>query len=74
MTAIEGAAKLTAMVIGLERERDEALAELAQRNEPCVWRLEYGGWITGGCSNRPMVYASGFAFCPYCGHRIEVTP
>lgn len=58
----------------MENKVDQANAALEAMRTPCVWRKEYGGWITGGCSNRPIVFAGGFSFCPYCGHPIEVQP
>lgn len=58
----------------MENKVDQANAALEAMRAPCVWRKEYGGWITGGCVNRPIVFASGFAFCPYCGHPIEAQP
>lgn len=77
MTAIEGAAKLTAMVIRLEKERDAAI----ERAEKAEAELANCRFDLATMENK--VYQAEFALaearknsylgaCPFCGHPVEV--
>ena len=49
-----------------------ALKLMAERNKPCVWTLDEDNWFATECGSA-FDYKCG-AFCPDCGHPIEVTP
>jgi hypothetical protein len=45
---------------------------LAERDKPCRWTYSGVSW-NAECENyHTMFAASGFPFCPGCGHRIEI--
>lgn len=49
---------------------EKALAALAERDKPCVWRQEADGWYMTQCENA-FADMQG-TYCPGCGHPIEV--
>jgi hypothetical protein len=79
VTTVEGAAKLTAMVIAVGAERDAAIAR-AERAEAA---LADGVYWNSACGNM-FEFGDGVSFadhewmyCPYCGQPIsaqEVQP
>lgn len=45
---------------------------LAERNKPCMWTQGDDNWFATECGSA-FEYKWG-AFCPDCGHPVEVTP
>ena len=79
---LESAGKLARMAIKNGNQRDAAIkraeaaeAALAERDKPCVWTRGYDKEIdirSFECGCTQDWYGNAPAFCPNCGHPVEV--